>query len=328
MGSSSRSSSRSSSSSSSSRAFKDEAKGDKYAQIAFAKMCDYSDNVYMDERVTWNTFYKCAASGCRAVIRADKWTQRFTIEEEARGRSKQRWYCHCGAAYKPKFGCMVEFIDHARTTPDGRTEAWYLRAEHPPDDIKDLKTMMHADRLKRDGAKIVASVDILQYLPVITPVALGSVLEPVRPGDPAFEGHSRLAGHLAWDHDPEFNWSTVYAQAKGHTDKWKDLTANQKKKATRQEVAAAEDILQAQARHKLEEAKGALTGVMEYETRHGLKPGSILAGAGITMPEWFLREVGVDATGKDTGVSLGGLAGGSTQHSGDMSDRLGPTLSC
>ena len=69
-------------------------------------------------------------------------------------------------------------------------------------------------------------------------------------------------------------------------------------------------------------------GVREYETRHGLPPGSILNGAGIKVPDWFLLEMGLDATGKDTGVSPGGLAGGSDQYTGDMSDNLGSTLSC
>ena len=38
--------------------------------------------------------------------------------------------------------------------------------------------------------------------------------------------------------------------------------------------------------------------------------------------------MGVDVTGKDTGVSPGGLVGGDNQHTGDMSDNLGSTLSC
>ena len=88
-----------------------------------------------------NIYYRCGAgktewdkNGCRAMIRADRWSQLFTLQEEADGRSGQRWLCNCGARYSPNFGQVVEMIDHEHEAP----RAWYMGAPAPEYDIKDL----------------------------------------------------------------------------------------------------------------------------------------------------------------------------------------------
>ena len=72
------------------RAFEAEAQGDKKTQKAFQLMADYSDQFFTGERYTMNMYYKCQAhktwdnlGGCKAVIRADCWTQLLTLMEKA-----------------------------------------------------------------------------------------------------------------------------------------------------------------------------------------------------------------------------------------------------
>jgi len=71
-----------------------------------------------------NVYYRCGGitrdtlidgqlqiTVCGAVIRADAWPQKITIESEF-GSPKQglRWYCHCGKKYQPKHGVLVEMV--------------------------------------------------------------------------------------------------------------------------------------------------------------------------------------------------------------------------
>ena len=72
------------------RAFRGESGGDAKVQRAFQLMADYTDQFFSDAQFTMNMYYKCQAgktadnpAGCKAVIRADRWTQILSLEEEA-----------------------------------------------------------------------------------------------------------------------------------------------------------------------------------------------------------------------------------------------------
>lgn len=107
------------------------------------------------------------------MIRSDCWTQLLTLEEEAAGRSGQRWYCRCGSRYMCRFGVAIEMIDHTADPARG----YYMRAECPDEDIRDLKTLLRADKLKRAGTTVLSPKDLLRYLPVVEPMAVGSVFD-------------------------------------------------------------------------------------------------------------------------------------------------------
>ena len=76
-------------------------------------------------------------------------------------------------------------IDHELVPP----RAWYLHAEFPAEDIRDLKTLLRADKLKKEGQATLLPTDLLEHLPKVTPLALGSVFKQYKPGDPRWEGH-------------------------------------------------------------------------------------------------------------------------------------------
>ena len=231
------------------RAFKAEAKGDVQIQKAFQHMADYSDQLFTEQGFTMNVYYKCQAhqtadnpEGCRGMIRADAWTQRFTLAEEAAsGGTGQRWYCHCEARYHCSYGVCVELIDHAAAPP----QAWYLHAEFPTEDIRDLKTLFRADKLRREGHAVVEPTDLLRHLPRVTPMALGTVFHEYAPHDPRFDGHWELAPGMTWDMLPTFEWSTLYTQVgMGINDPdWANWSKKARNKAKRGRVLQAEQMI-------------------------------------------------------------------------------------
>ena len=61
-------------------------------------MADCTDQFFTSSQFTMNMYYKCQAhksvhnpQGCKAVIRADCWTQLLTLMEEAERGGGQRW---------------------------------------------------------------------------------------------------------------------------------------------------------------------------------------------------------------------------------------------
>ena len=87
-----------------------------------------------------------------------------------------------------------------------------MRAPIPEHDIRDLKTLMRADKLKREGVAVVTPGDLLKYLPAVEPLAMGTVFEPYRLGEAFWEGHWVLKEPLTWGNLPEFSWCDLYAQ--------------------------------------------------------------------------------------------------------------------
>ena len=244
------------------RAFKAEAKGDAATQLVFQKMADYSDQFFSGSQFTMNVYYVCKArkthdnpNGCRGLIRADCWTQLLTIEEEMKG-GKQRWYCHCGARYMTGFGVCVEMVDHEARPP----QAWYLQAALPQADMKDLKTLLRYDKLKKQGIECLTPADLLKHLPKVEPLAQGDIFDKYCPGDPQWEGHFQLSSKLSWDDLPEFDWTDLYGQC--YNPEWANWSKKARNKAKRELLERAQ------------------TSLLEYERRHGLAAGSLLGAGG------------------------------------------------
>lgn len=85
-------------------------------------------------------------------------------------------------------------IDHTMDPVRG----YYMRAGFPEEDICDLKTFLRADKLKRQGVSALRPLDLLQYLPVVEPVAMGTAFEECTPGVEHWEGHRQLKEGLSW----------------------------------------------------------------------------------------------------------------------------------
>ena len=71
--------------------------------------------------------------------------------------------------------------------------------------------------------------------------------------------------------------------------------------------------MQEATQRNFEEAKQHFASIRAFEERNGMQPGTILAGAGLSVPAWAREAAGLSETGEGTGVSsgVGGSAGGS-----------------
>ena len=120
---------------------------------------------------------------CDSATRSDRWCTRLTIEDElATEGAGQRYYCHCGARYGPKFWVLVEFIDVNNRV------AYYFRATHPTEDINDVKTCCREIVPKAEGHKDATAKQLLQHLPTLEPFAMGGVFEPYAENDQNWKG--------------------------------------------------------------------------------------------------------------------------------------------
>jgi len=227
------------------RAFAHEASKGLGTQEAFRKVCDYTDQMLQSGDFFINAYYRCGGktrdvkvdgqwmkAACCAVIRADTWVQRFSIEEELeKHKPGQAWYCHCGKKYQPKFGVLVEMIDAKGKLKHqgGLPCALYFQAVHPTSDIADLKTLFREQQLKKDGHVNLTPQQVLAKLPVVEPFALGSVLIEHEPGNEKWQGHWHLAPHLDWDSLPTWYWNDFYTQFGLDPNHGKPLSKKQKK---------------------------------------------------------------------------------------------------
>ena len=109
-------------------------------------------------------------------------------------QSKQRWYCHCGARYKTKYGVLVEIqVDEARFC--------YCLAEFPPDSLKDAKSMM----IERQYRQCSTPQDLLAALPRISPSDKGAVMTPM----PNRDGHYKIDPD-AFATIPKLEWFQLF----------------------------------------------------------------------------------------------------------------------
>ena len=186
----------------------------------------------------------------------------------------QKWYCHCGTKYNTTFGMVVEMIDHHQNPPVG----WYMRADFPEQDIKDMKTLLRYDRLKREGVTVMDPVELLKRLPKVEPLAQGTLFVPYEPGNPDWEGHFDLVDKLKWESLPKFSWTDLYAQvAQGLNDpEWVNYSRKNQNKWKRERIEAAAREVAEFDRQRMDSVAQARKAVEEYEERHGFEKGSIL----------------------------------------------------
>ena len=80
--------------------------------------------------------------------------------------------------------------------------------------MRDLKTLLRYDKLVEVGTDLtnITPKDLLQHLPKVEPLAVGTVFEHYAPGDPDWEGHYKLKGKLTWQDFPTFNWCDIYCK--------------------------------------------------------------------------------------------------------------------
>lgn len=63
-----------------------------------------------------------------------------------------------------------------------------MRAECPDEDMRDLKTLLRADKLKHEEVTVLSPTDLLRYLPVVEPVAVGTVFDEYAPNSERWRG--------------------------------------------------------------------------------------------------------------------------------------------
>ena len=133
--------------------------------------------------------------------------------------------------------------------------------------------MLRYDRLKQQGIEVFNPVDLLQHLPKVEPVAVGTVFRPLY-----LEGHFELAPELTWDDLPEFQWSDIYAQVAGglNDPSWAGWSQKNQNKWKKEKIDAAAAELQEFDAAKDAQMEIARKAVEEYEERHNLPKGTIL----------------------------------------------------
>eukprot|EP00959_Pyramimonas_sp_CCMP1952_P151678 3173573-Pyramimonas_sp.AAC.1 len=62
--------------------------------------------------------------------------------------------------------------------------AYYMHADFPHEDIRDLKALLRCDKLMREGVAVLSAVGLLQHLPKVEPVAVGTVFKRYAPLQP------------------------------------------------------------------------------------------------------------------------------------------------
>ncbi len=87
-----------------------------------------------------------------------------------------------------------------------------MHAEHPEEAIRDLKALLRYDKLKKEGVTVLNAVDLLQHLPTVEPMAVGTVFKRYAPHQAHWEGHYVLMEGLDWESLPTFEWTDLYAQ--------------------------------------------------------------------------------------------------------------------
>ena len=102
---------------------------------------------------------------CGTLVLSDNWDRLHTDPLA----NKQRWYCNtCGARYATKYGVLCEMANK-NTNIVG-----YNLAEHPPFELKDVKTMAIQERFK----DMKTPQELYQALPKATPLDRGVFLKP------------------------------------------------------------------------------------------------------------------------------------------------------
>eukprot|EP00959_Pyramimonas_sp_CCMP1952_P379304 7945410-Pyramimonas_sp.AAC.1 len=79
-----------------------------------------------------------------------------------------------------------------------------MHAEHPEEDIRNLKALLRYDKLKREEIPVFSAVDLPKYLPKVGPLAVGTVFKRYAGHQPQLEGHYALMEGLSWESLTEF----------------------------------------------------------------------------------------------------------------------------
>ena len=130
---------------------------------------DYTDEWFNTTGRIFRAYYVCLAGGtdytCGTLILSDNW-DRLHNDPLA---LKQRWYCNtCGAKYMTRYGVLCEMANKNSNI------VGYNLAEHPPFELKDVKTMAIQERFKN----LKTPQELYQALPKATPLDRGVFLKP------------------------------------------------------------------------------------------------------------------------------------------------------
>ena len=140
---------------------------------------DYADEWFNKGSLAFRVYCVCMAgpawNPCCTLILSKQWN---TLHDDHMA-SGQRWYCMCGARYRPKFGVVVEFVF-------GPNDVRYCRAEFPDYTLKEIKLMQIE---KQFGQTDMSPQEFYDAIPEVQPMDRGAFLQeiPTNPGHYHFD---------------------------------------------------------------------------------------------------------------------------------------------
>ena len=158
---------------------------------------DYADEWFQLGGIALRVYYVCMAGPardpCCTLILSKQWD---TLHDDHMAPG-QRWYCSCGARYRPKFGVVCEIVI-------GPNDVRHCRAECPDDDYKDVKFMAIEEQF---GQRDMSPQDLFDAIPEVQPTNRGGFLRKI----PTNPGHYRIDQSNFKGLGPMWQWDKLLA---------------------------------------------------------------------------------------------------------------------